>query len=184
MIPDDENVSIERATFPELLTRPGRLYALGTDDYWLDMGTPEKYLQAHADVLAGRLGLPPAPGVAECAPGVWIEVGDPPAGLPGGPGDVGPGDVAEGPSAIEGPVMVGAGTRFDAGARVARSFVGRGCVLEVGSVVEDSVLLDGVQLGSGAQVRGSIVGPGTTIAPGAVLDGAVVGADAEIATSA
>ena len=40
----------------------GRLFGFAADGYWLDIGTPEKYLQAHADALAGRLGAPPAPG--------------------------------------------------------------------------------------------------------------------------
>ena len=38
-----------------MLAEPGLLFGYQSDAYWLDIGTPEKYLQAHADVLAGRL---------------------------------------------------------------------------------------------------------------------------------
>ena len=61
-IPPRLTVSIERETFPRMLDRPGRLFALQSDAYWIDIGTPAKYLEAHADVLAGALGVPPAPG--------------------------------------------------------------------------------------------------------------------------
>ena len=168
-IPDGENVSIERTTFPGLLEQAGRLYALGTDDYWLDMGTPEKYLQAHADVLGGRLGGPPAPEARERTPGVWVHEGD-------------DAPVIAASARIDAPTLLGAEVQVGPDVRVARSVVGRGTVLDGGAVVEDSVLLDGVHLGAGAQVRGSIVGPGATIAPGAVLDGAVVVAEPQIVT--
>ena len=36
-----------------------RLYAMSTDDYWLDTGRPEQYLQANLDLLAA----PPRPSV-------------------------------------------------------------------------------------------------------------------------
>jgi mannose-1-phosphate guanylyltransferase len=52
-IPAGERVSIERATFPAVAA-DGGLFAMATDDYWLDTGRPEFYLQANLDVLAGR----------------------------------------------------------------------------------------------------------------------------------
>ena len=56
-IPAGRPVSIERETFPQLLAADERLYALATSDYWLDLGRPEQYLQAHFDVLLERLAL-------------------------------------------------------------------------------------------------------------------------------
>ncbi len=66
-IPTRLNVSVERETFPRMLARPGLLYGFKSDAYWLDIGTPEKYLQAHVDLLEGRLG---ARAGARCAAGV------------------------------------------------------------------------------------------------------------------
>ncbi len=63
-IPPRLNVSVERETFPRMLAQPGLVYGFQSDAYWLDIGTPDKYLQAHADALAGRLSDPPAPTAA------------------------------------------------------------------------------------------------------------------------
>lgn len=52
-IPTDRPVSIERETFPAL-AKAGTLFALADEEYWLDTGTPQLYLQANVDVLKGR----------------------------------------------------------------------------------------------------------------------------------
>jgi NDP-sugar pyrophosphorylase family protein len=43
-------VSIEREVFPRL-AREGSVFGSALPGYWLDVGTPESYLQAHRDVL-------------------------------------------------------------------------------------------------------------------------------------
>ena len=43
-------VSIEREVFPRLAAE-GSVYGVALPGYWLDVGTPESYLQAHRDVL-------------------------------------------------------------------------------------------------------------------------------------
>lgn len=53
LIPSGGKVSVERETFPALVER-GSLYAMSTDDYWIDTGRPETYLRANLDVLDGR----------------------------------------------------------------------------------------------------------------------------------
>lgn len=169
-IPTGRAVSIERETFPEILTDPHQLYALEAEAYWLDIGTPEKYLQAHADVMGGRLGLPPAPGAQERLPGVWRS----------GPGDDLSTDVELGP-----PVVLGPEPWVGARARLVRSSLG--ARVEVGdhATVEDAVLGDDVHVGAGATVRRSVVGPGSRVGAGAVVVGeSVVGAGVEIAADA
>ncbi len=51
-IPAGRKVSIERVTFPEVAAG-GRLFAMVTDDYWIDAGNPVLYLQANLDLLDG-----------------------------------------------------------------------------------------------------------------------------------
>jgi NDP-sugar pyrophosphorylase family protein len=129
-IPTGVEVSIERETFPRLLDRPGRLYALQSDAYWLDIGTPDKYLEAHADVLAGRLGAPPAPGAREMEPGIWVQ-----------------GDVARDPTAqLIAPVLIGPGCEIGAGARITASVLGAGCAVAPNAEVTRAVLLPGAAL--------------------------------------
>jgi mannose-1-phosphate guanylyltransferase len=53
LIPPGQRVSMERAIFPALV-EAGSLYALASDDYWLDTGTPAKYLQANLDLIDGE----------------------------------------------------------------------------------------------------------------------------------
>lgn len=52
-IPFDTVMSVERAVFPVLVDE-GKLFAVATEDYWLDTGRPDLYLKANTDLLAGR----------------------------------------------------------------------------------------------------------------------------------
>ena len=52
-IPAGEKVSIERVTFPAVAADRG-MFGMATDDYWIDTGRPELYLQANLDVLSGK----------------------------------------------------------------------------------------------------------------------------------
>ena len=54
LIPPDRNVSIEREVWPRLVDHG--LYGYVDDDaYWIDIGTPERYLQATFDILEGNV---------------------------------------------------------------------------------------------------------------------------------
>jgi mannose-1-phosphate guanylyltransferase len=52
-IPDGRRVNIERETFPAMVADRS-LYALADGAYWIDVGTPERYLQANLDLNGGR----------------------------------------------------------------------------------------------------------------------------------
>ena len=58
LIPAGREVSIEREVFPRLVGEG--LHALCLDGYWMDIGTPERYLQASWDILEGRVRDPRA----------------------------------------------------------------------------------------------------------------------------
>ena len=164
-IPARLNVSVERETFPRLLVQPGLLYGFQSSAYWLDIGTPETYLEAHADLLAGRLGLPPADDAREASAGVWVQA-----------------DASIDPGArLDAPVLLGRGARVDAGTRVARSVLGPGARVDAGAHVEGSVLLAGARVGVGAGSLASVVGVGATLEAGAwITDATVVGAGASV----
>jgi mannose-1-phosphate guanylyltransferase len=53
-IPPRKEVSIERKTFQQLLTQGEPMYAYSSSAYWLDIGTPEKYLKLHHDLLLDK----------------------------------------------------------------------------------------------------------------------------------
>jgi mannose-1-phosphate guanylyltransferase len=145
-IPSGRAVSIERETFPGLLSRGGRLYALPSPAYWLDIGTPAKYLEANADRLARS----------------------------GGASLIGPGATVAPGAAVDGSVL-GAGAVVEAGAKVLRSVLFEGARVGAGAEVTDSVLAAGAAVEAGAAVSGvSIVGPGAVVPPGERLTGARV----------
>ncbi len=150
-IPPRLTVSIERETFPRMLDTPRRLFAQHSDAYWLDIGTPRKYAEAQADVLAGKLGLPPAPGARERQPGIWVQ-----------------GEVDVDPDArLRAPVLLGAGAIVGGGADVAESVIGAGATVEPGARVLRSVVLEG------AHVAGDDKAVDVVVAPDARLECAV-----------
>ena len=53
LVPPDRNVSIEREVWP-LLVGDG-LYGFPSESYWLDIGTPERYLQGTFDIIEGNV---------------------------------------------------------------------------------------------------------------------------------
>ncbi len=167
-VPPRLHVSVERETFPRMLESHGALYGYKSDTYWLDIGTPQKYLEAQADVLAGRVGLPPTAAAHERGPGVWVEPG-----------------VADDGATIDAPSYLGEDASIGAGTVVTRGVIGPGARVGRHCRVERALLLAGAQIGDGAVVRDSVVGPHAVVAAGAVLtDYTLIGADAQVPAGA
>ena len=61
-IPADVAWSIERSFFPSFIERGETFLASIYRDYWIDIGTPEKYMQVHRDIMDGRYSMPPFNG--------------------------------------------------------------------------------------------------------------------------
>jgi NDP-sugar pyrophosphorylase family protein len=157
LMPSGQNHSIERAFFPALLRRGDLVRAWVHRGYWIDIGTPEKYLQVHRDILQKRF-----PVVLEgtARDGGWVH---PEA------------HVDEG-AQLEGPFYVGPGCHLDAGAHVGPDAVlTRDVTVAAGARVHDSVVWEGCTLAPSASVEGALlaarvaVGPCARLAPGAVL---------------
>jgi mannose-1-phosphate guanylyltransferase len=165
-IPPRLTMSIERETFPRMLDRPGRLFARQSDRYWIDIGTPAKYVEASVDVVGGALGTPPAPGAVESAPGVWQQ-----------------GEVSIASDArIEPPVLLGDGSTVAARARVGHSVLGPRCAVGSGGCVVRSVMLEGARLDADAQIVDAVIGPQAALEHGvAASDHTIIGADAIVA---
>jgi mannose-1-phosphate guanylyltransferase len=136
LIPPGENVSIERDVFPRLVGEG--LYGLRLDGYWMDIGTPERYLQASWDILEGRVET----RVEPTAPGLLVA-----------PDAAAAGDATVGPRAVLGP-----GCRIGAGAEVRDSVLLDGCAIGAGARVAGSILAPGVEVAPGAALDGVVVG--------------------------
>ncbi len=153
-IPPGKKVSIERETFQDLLSQGEAVYAYSSAAYWLDMGTPEKYLRLNHDLLLGR------------APSLFRSSG------------VQTGSSRIDPSAtIEAPVLIGDGCVIGPGAAVrGPAVIGPECQIEAGAVIEGAVLWDNVSVGRRATLRNCIAASHSQIrADSEVPDNCVLG---------
>src|SRR5690349_9190857 len=57
-IPKETPWSIERSFFPSLVERGETFVGYVYRGYWIDIGTPEKYMQVHRDIMDGRFASP------------------------------------------------------------------------------------------------------------------------------
>jgi len=144
-----EPSSIERDIFPAIIADGRPVYGFVSHGYWMDLGTPEKYLQAHADILEGKVE-----GLRYAAP--WIASSatiDPAADLGRD-------------------VVVGEGAAVGAGASLDHSVIHPGAEVGEGADVRDSIVGPGARVGAGASVLRSVLGEGSAVAPGARLEDA------------
>src|SRR5580692_2932097 len=68
-IPKDTPWSIERSFFPSLIERADTFVAYVYRGYWIDIGTPEKYMQVHCDIMDGRYKARP---LGSASAGAWV----------------------------------------------------------------------------------------------------------------
>jgi mannose-1-phosphate guanylyltransferase len=138
LIEAGKNVSIEREVFPRLVDE-GSLYALTLPGYWLDVGTPASYLQAHLDLLTREEGHVKIHRLARVSRD----------------------------AEFEGPVIVGPGASIEGGARVG-PFVHIGHDAQVASRVSlrRTAVLPHAVVAAGSRLVRAIVVPGVgAIAP-------------------
>jgi mannose-1-phosphate guanylyltransferase len=181
LIPPGRAVSIEREVFPRLVDEE-TVFGLALPGYWLDVGTPESYLQAHRDVL--ERNLPTDVGDALGRDYTFVdptaEVSNDARLVP--PVYVGPRAVVEAGVRIGSLGVVGQGARIGEGAAVEHAVVQPGADVGAGCSVTRSVVGEGAELGPGCSVGGlSVVGPGARVGRRNTLDrGLRVAADAAI----
>ena len=80
MAPAGTRISIERDVFPRLVDHG--LFGYESTGYWLDIGTPQRYLQATYDILEGEVGTQIGRDVAAAGGVLRLGDGSPGAGDP------------------------------------------------------------------------------------------------------
>jgi mannose-1-phosphate guanylyltransferase len=144
-IPSDRKVSIERETFPAMVVE-GSLYALQSDAYWVDAGTPNSYVEVQLDIIDG------ARGTVEdsIAPSAVIAA-----------------------SAVVDHSVVMAGATVGADAVIRDSVILPGARIDPRALVDGSVIGAGARIGEGAVLSGmTVIGDRYEVRAGAHLDGA------------
>ncbi|MFC4608796.1 sugar phosphate nucleotidyltransferase [Streptomyces maoxianensis] len=149
-IPAGRPVSVERETFPDLLSSGAHLQGMVDSTYWLDLGTPQAFVRGSADLVTGRAPSPAVPGRRGerlVLPSASVA---PDAKLTGG-------------------TVIGANAVIAEGTRIAGSAVLDGAIVEEGAVISSSLIGAGARIGARTVLSGVVIG-----------DGAVVGEDNEL----
>ncbi len=138
MAPAGTNISIERDVFPKLVDHG--LYGYEASGYWLDIGTPSRYLRATYDILEGKVTTKVGARLNDAGMRLLPE-----GGVRG---------------RIAAPVFIADGCGIAEDAKIGgRVVLGRHVKIGAGASVEDSVLLDGVTVGARTSIKGAIIGP-------------------------
>lgn len=163
LVPPGRPVSIEREVFPRLAS-DGSVFGVALPGYWLDVGTPESYLQAHRDVLERIFRTE----VGEMIGSDFTLVDE--------TADVHP------DAKLVPPVYVGPGAIVEAGARLGSlAVLGAGARLATGGVVENAVVGARTHVGEGVSIVGSIVGDDARVGASCELHNlAVIGPGADL----
>jgi mannose-1-phosphate guanylyltransferase len=150
MLAEGEPGSIERDVFPRLVGNG--LYGYMAEGYWLDIGTPERYLAGTFDLLEGTVRSPVAERMGEGFTAVDPSV--------------------ESDGRIIPAALVEEGCRIGAGARIGgRVVLERNVSVGAGTTIERSVVLQGAEIGENCTLHGCIVGGGVRIGDGCVVEG-------------
>jgi len=181
LVPPGGSVSIERDVFPKLAAE-GSVYGIALTGYWLDVGTPDSYLQAHRDVLERLFQTEVGDAL-----GPDFRLVDPSAEVHSGarlvpPVYVGPGAVVERGARLGSLAVLGAGARLAEGGVVENAVVGAHATVGAGASVVGSIVGDDADIGPGCELHNlAVVGPGASVGGGNVLDhGLRVGAEQRI----
>jgi mannose-1-phosphate guanylyltransferase len=148
-IPSGRAVSIEREVFPGLVGNG--LYGFPFDAYWIDIGTPERYMEATYDLLAGR-AQSELPRRDETDSLVY--------------------DASITSGARIGPLsVVGRHCSVGHGSVVERAVLHDDVRIGPDSTITEAIVAQGARLGDGVRVEpDAIVGAGATVAAGAVVE--------------
>ena len=157
--PRDTYVWIEGEVFPRLIADGALLFGFPSDAYWLDLGTPQQYLRAHADLLEGRVR-----GRSYAAPCIEASARVDATATVERSVAIGPGASVGAGAHVEGSVVL-AGGDVGAGADVRSSIVGPRAVVEEGATLFDSVLGEGARAPAGARLEGARVPAGAAAQP-------------------
>lgn len=164
-IPKEVAYSIERAYFPSLVERGETFVAYVDRGYWIDIGTPEKYVQVHRDMFEGRFTAGLVGSADRTRPIVSPEA-----------------RIEDG-ATIEAPCFIDAGAQVRAGARVGPyAVIGKGVVIEEGADVERAIVWPNTRIGQSAVIAGPIIGRGCHVGRYAAIRGAALIGDKTVLT--
>lgn len=133
-IPLDTVVSVERETFPQLVSNKSAVYGYVENAYWLDIGTPRALLKASIDIVKRT--------------GEWMSM---------------PGAAIDSTATLKGGTSIGRDSIIGAGVSIDRSIIEAHATIESGAVITDSFVAAGAHVDKGAVIASSFVTNGEII---------------------
>jgi mannose-1-phosphate guanylyltransferase len=153
-IPPNTFFMFEHHLFPHLLKKGVPIYGYPSDAYWIDMGTPEKYLQLHHDLLQKKSTAYSYSKLRHKEAKTFIH-----------------------PTArIEGAVVIGKGCNIGSGACIkGPAVIGEGSEILDGATIEGAVLWRNVRVGKRAILKDCIIGDNSLIGDESLIpEGSVI----------
>jgi mannose-1-phosphate guanylyltransferase len=145
-IPDGRVVSVERETFPQLIESGQLLLAYPESAYWLDVGTPQAFVQGSCDVVLGKM---PSLAVPRRGESLVLD-----------------GASVAPDASVSGGTCVGAGARVGSGAAVKNSVLFDHASIGAGTTISDSIIGRGAVIGDNVVISGAVIGDGVVVGPG------------------
>ena len=165
-IPTGTKYSIERRYFPSLIERNETFVAYVDNGYWLDIGTPDKYLQGHRDILDGR-----------CRSGQFTQSASTHPTIAAGA-------LLDATARLEGPCFIGESSTVHSNVNITRhSVIGSGVIVETEAAIHQSIIWPDCHIGQGACLDGTIVGHRCKIGAYAQLGPGVILGDDSVITA-
>ncbi|HBC75131.1 MAG: hypothetical protein A2008_04330 [Candidatus Wallbacteria bacterium GWC2_49_35] len=158
MIPAGVNYSLERGLYPALLEKKIPFHAYNSNDYWLDIGNPKKYLEANKDVLEDKVNIPALLDVKKS-------------------GSVFIGENAQISKKVRMLSMaaIGEKTIVQPGATITdHSVVGNHCIIEEGAQILGSIILDNSFIGKNSKIVNAIIGQNCKVMPYTFIEGGLL----------
>ncbi len=140
MIPPGDKYDFSLELFPRLLSKHIPMYGYVMSGYWYDIGDLSSYLQAHYDVLSGKIKVKTT--ATEYKKDIWV----------------GPGTVIEPNAVINGPCLIGSNCRIGNGTSIENhSVLGNNNIIEDEVSIKKSVIWDNNYIDFGSEIRGAII---------------------------
>jgi mannose-1-phosphate guanylyltransferase len=159
LMPRGESYSFERELFPKALKLSYRIYGFVSNDYWLDVGTPEKYLTAHYDILDKKIDFKFI--YKKILQNIYI----------------GENVKFTKNNFTMGPLAIGDNTIIEIGAKILPlTVLGRNCHVSSGTSISKSIIFDGCSIGKNCIIRKSILSKNVKVASNVKIeDNSIIG---------
>ena len=155
-IPPQANFSFERELFPLLLEQGEPIYAYPSSAYWIDIGTPEKYLQLHQDLLSGKSSQ------------YGLALGEEAV--------IGEESYIHPTAQTMGQILIGSNCSIGRSVKLIGSIViGDGCTILEDAVIEQSIIWRNAQLGRRVNLKNSIIADNCCLNDDTIIEDSVLG---------